>query len=650
MLCRAAVAPIFCDTAKNQPQENSLVSASLRAWKGMMQQAEETAAAPAAEPPCMLNEAQELDPDTANLLRVSFSVVMPIELYGAITHVGLLPVLLQLGLSTRLALVRAQSEERSLVRVASFATKEKRSFEVGDTVDCLARDVRWRRGIITAVCRSTNNVLVHYQAPAVILGALPATEWVDVKSESIDRLRPQATFSNEQDAGMPSELPEGVDVEVLTDECEWCPASVTSCDDEKETVTVTAQQPPLSASSSSSSSSLPPRKFQVGLRESRLRLPRTGQRLEAAERTWKSQVVKGIEFHLPEEYIVEQLLGQGSYGQVCSATQRGAAGGGKVAIKKITVGEGISGEMDALHSIRMLREVKCLRHLKSQPHIVTLHEVLVPPVREAGGSRPTEIYLVFELAFTDLGKVLRSKHELDGEHAQYLVYQTLEGLAHCHAAGVMHRDLKPDNLLLQQDCTLKITDFGLAVGTTDPSASLSNYVVTRWYRSPELLLASGDFDPAELYSPALDIWSVGCIFGELLRRKPLFPGESTFHQLKLIMTVLGSPAQGHDDHVSDPELKKYLRTAGPPAIQLQECLPKNTSPYAIDLLTKMLAFDPKRRITAEEALSHPYFADIRDKSARKVVMPSLELEVDPNISAEAALDALLGECALLMEQ
>ena len=145
----------------------------------------------------------------------------------------------------------------------------------------------------------------------------------------------------------------------------------------------------------------------------------------------------------------------------------------------------------------------------------------------------------------------------------------------------------------------------------------------------------------------MDMWSLGCIFGELLRRKPLFPGESTFHQLKLIMTVLGSPAEGHADHVTDPELRKYLGTAGEPAIQLSECLPKSTSPYALDLLSKMLTFDPKRRITAEEALRHPYFADIRDTSSRAAVLPSLDLEVDPNISAEAALGALLGECALL---
>lgn len=512
-----------------------------------------------------------------------------------------------------------------MVRVASFATKEKRAWEVGDKVDCLAMDVKWRRGIVRGVCRSTNNVLVRYEAPAVVLGALSATEWVDVSVEAIDRLRQHGTFSNEQDHGMPSELPEGVAVEVLTDQKEWRAAMVNSCDDKKETVTTKLDDGSV---------------LEVGLREERLRLPRIER--AAVERTWVTRVVKGTEFRLPEEYEVQSLLGQGSYGQVCSAIKTDT--GEKVAVKRIAIGEGI-GEMDALHSIRMLREVKCLHHLKSKPHIVTLHEVLVPPSDE--GVRPTEIYLVFELAFSDLGKVLRSKHPLDPEHAQYLVYQILQGLAHCHAAGVIHRDLKPDNLLLEQDCTLKITDFGLAVGTTDPSASLSNYVVTRWYRSPELLLASGDFDPAELYSPALDIWSVGCIFGEVLRRKALFPGESTFHQLKLIMTVLGSPGEGQDDHVTDPELKKYLRTAGEPAIQLHECLPKSTSPYAIDLLTKMLTFDPTQRITAEEALRHPYFADIRDKSARRAVMPSLDLEVDPNISADAAFEALLGACTSL---
>lgn len=211
----------------------------------------------------------------------------------------------------------------------------------------------------------------------------------------------------------------------------------------------------------------------------------------------------------------------------------------------------------------------------------------------------------------------------------------------------MHRDIKPENLLLDQDCTLKITDFGLAVNQSDPSACMSNYVVTRWYRSPELLCSQEEFDSDSLFTPAIDVWSVGCIFGELLRRKPLFPGEDTLHQLQLVLTVLGAPKSSQMSQIKEPRIRNYLKSAGQARIPLFECVPEGTSEVAFDLLSKMLEFDPAQRLTARECLEHPYFAEIHnDHSPTNLTTTgvSLALEVDPNITVSTALAALFDEC------
>ena len=143
----------------------------------------------------------------------------------------------------------------------------------------------------------------------------------------------------------------------------------------------------------------------------------------------------------------------------------------------------------------------------------------------------------------------------------------------CSLLVSLFRDLKPDNLLLEQDCTLKITDFGLAVGESDPSASLSNYVVTRWYRSPELLLAQESFEHKQLFTPALDIWSVGCILGELLRRKPLFQGDSSMDQLRLILMVHMAPHTCTHQLCSVTDLDCHFRCSDLPQLDMTNGCP-----------------------------------------------------------------------------
>ena len=161
--------------------------------------------------------------------------------------------------------------------------------------------------------------------------------------------------------------------------------------------------------------------------------------------------------------------------------------------------------------------------------IIGIRDVIPPPIPRAFN----DVYIGMEFMETDLHQIIRSGQELSEEHCQYFLYQILRGLKYIHSAGVIHRDLKPSNLLLSANCDLKICDFGLARPSSD-SDMMTEYVVTRWYRAPELLLNSTD------YSAAIDVWSVGCIFMELIDRRPLFPGRDHMHQMRLITEVRGS--------------------------------------------------------------------------------------------------------------
>jgi serine/threonine protein kinase len=221
-----------------------------------------------------------------------------------------------------------------------------------------------------------------------------------------------------------------------------------------------------------------------------------------------------------------------------------------------------------------------------------------------------DIYLVSELLETDLACVIRSPQELTDEHCQFFIYQVLRGLKYIHSANVMHRDLKPRNLLVNSNCDLKICDFGLArfdEGRRNDGPVISDYVATRWYRAPEVILRNS-------YSKAVDIWSVGCILAELIGRKPLFPGRDSFHQMNLIVSVIGTPppaayqkgGRGRRDQDAHDFMRNLPRKAKVPFTQLYP----HANPLACDLLEKMLTFDPDQRITVEQALHHRYLEEL----------------------------------------
>ncbi|KAJ8626781.1 hypothetical protein MRB53_020091 [Persea americana] len=221
---------------------------------------------------------------------------------------------------------------------------------------------------------------------------------------------------------------------------------------------------------------------------------------------------------------------------------------------------------------------------------------------------------------------------------RYILYQILRGLKYIHSANVLHRDLKPSNLLLNSNCELKICDFGLARITSETDF-MTEYVVTRWYRAPELLLNSSD------YTAAIDVWSVGCIFMELMDRKPLFPGRDHVHQLRLLMELIGTPTEADLGSVNE-NAKRYIRQLPRHVRQsFTEKFP-NVHSLAIDLIEKMLAFDPRQRITVEDALAHPYLASLHDVSDEPVCMTSFSFDFEQHALTEEQMKEFIYRDAL----
>ncbi|RKO94901.1 Pkinase-domain-containing protein, partial [Caulochytrium protostelioides] len=301
---------------------------------------------------------------------------------------------------------------------------------------------------------------------------------------------------------------------------------------------------------------------------------------------------------IDQKYRLIRELGQGAYGVVCAA--RNTETGQEVAIKKVTkVFE------KAILAKRALRELKLLRHFHGHENIIAILDMEIADANEFN-----EIYLVQELMEADLHQIIRSEQPLTDAHFQYFIYQICRGLKYIHSAQVLHRDLKPGNLLVNADCELKICDFGLARGfSAQPDSHagfMTEYVATRWYRAPEIMLSFRS------YTKAIDMWSIGCIFAELLGGKPLFKGRDYVDQLNQILAVLGTPDDETLRRVGSERAQLYIRSLPPsPKVAFATMFPR-APPLAIDLLEKLLQFDPAARIPVEEALAHPYLEAYHD--------------------------------------
>ncbi|CAH2067112.1 unnamed protein product, partial [Thlaspi arvense] len=320
------------------------------------------------------------------------------------------------------------------------------------------------------------------------------------------------------------------------------------------------------------------------------------------------------EYGEANRYEIQEVVGKGSYGVVGSAIDTHT--GERVAIKKINdVFDHIS------DATRILREIKLLR-LLLHPDVVEIKHIMLPPSRREF----RDVYVVFELMESDLHQVIKANDDLTPEHHQFFLYQLLRGLKYVHAANVFHRDLKPKNILANADCKLKICDFGLARVSFDdaPSAIFwTDYVATRWYRAPELC---GSF--FSKYTPAIDIWSVGCIFAEMILGKPLFPGKNVVHQLDLMTDFLGTPPPEAISKIRNDKARRYLANMRKKqAVPFSKKFPK-ADPSALRLLQRLIAFDPKDRPSAEEALADPYFSGLSSSEREPSTQPISKLEFE----------------------
>lgn len=238
----------------------------------------------------------------------------------------------------------------------------------------------------------------------------------------------------------------------------------------------------------------------------------------------------------------------------------------------------------------------------------------------------------------DLGHLIKSKTPLTDGHIQYILYQMLLALHYLHSGNVIHRDIKPSNILIDEDCDIQLCDFGFARNfELNVEEKLTEYVVTRYYRAPEIMLASRE------YGKEVDIWSLGCTIAELATGKVLFPGKNYVQQIKLIFQSLGTPEDL--SFITNPAAKKFVESlTAKPSASLKNKVDYPNADF-MDLLSKMLEIDPRKRITAKEALAHPYFKDLGDLSHESEFkgVADFKFEKDPNVKIEDIQEEIIGE-------
>ena len=334
--------------------------------------------------------------------------------------------------------------------------------------------------------------------------------------------------------------------------------------------------------SAAKAKSLAVRTNSLSLDDTQRFVPRKGQ--ELAER---------LNEETRQKYVKDKKLGEGTYAIVYLGYLK-ADPSSKVAIKKIKVNteyrDGLS--MDAI------REVKYLQEL-SHPNIIALHAVF--------SSKNQNLNLVLELLpLGDLEMLIKDSEGIRYGAAEVKAWMGMlgRGVWFCHENFVLHRDIKPNNLLIAADGEVKLADFGLARSFSDPYRPMTSQVITRWYRPPELLFG------ARFYSGAVDVWSMGCVFAELILRVPFLAGMTDMNQLELICNNVGNPTEENWPGVSKLDgYVKLEKAAGVPVQDRNYFLSRfgTAGPLGVELLMSMLALDPRKRCTARQMLEHRWW-------------------------------------------
>ncbi|KAJ5665356.1 Negative regulator of the PHO system [Penicillium maclennaniae] len=295
----------------------------------------------------------------------------------------------------------------------------------------------------------------------------------------------------------------------------------------------------------------------------------------------------------PSSFQQLEKLGEGTYATVFKGRNRQT--GEMVALKEIHLDSEEGTPSTAIREISLMKELK-------HESIVSLYDVI---------HTENKLMLVFEFMDRDLKRYMDTRGDrgqLDPVTIKSFMHQLMKGIAFCHENRVLHRDLKPQNLLINKKGQLKLGDFGLARAFGIPVNTFSNEVVTLWYRAPDVLLGS------RTYNTSIDIWSAGCIMAEMYTGRPLFPGTTNEDQLLKIFRLMGTPSERSWPGIS--QLPEYKPTFHVYATQDLSLILPQIDPLGLDLLNRMLQLRPEMRISAADALQHPWFHDLPQLQAQ----------------------------------